>query len=179
MPQLSEKKLYARMEARAKQAERARLYRQFRERGFTVKCAWAGAKTKQAWDSLDFGDVGPNQDRTLVRLRVMPDECCELDNILGDSYDPKVNPDIPAERLERERQAEIDRINRDGVWGVIGEYRVSADEEWEQADSCWGFVGDDWKNSGYDIDIMQTTLDALEKAQADVCPHCGRARKAK
>ena len=69
-----------------------------------------------------------------------------------------MNDDIPASRLERERQVEIERVNRDGVWGVIGEYWNG--REWVHVDSCWGFIGDDWRESGYDADIMRSTLDA-------------------
>ena len=30
-----------------------------------------------------------------------------------------------------------------------------------------GFIGDDWKDSGYDVDIMSSTIDALVKALKD------------
>ena len=61
-------------------------------------------------------------------------------------------------------------MNRQGVWGIVGEYFDG--EVWQHADSCFGFVGDDWKNSGYDTDIMQATLDAAR--DASVCRCCGR-----
>ena len=61
-------------------------------------------------------------------------------------------------------------VNREGVWGIVGEYFDG--ERWRHADSCFGFVGDDWKNSGYDTDIMRATVDASEDAR--VCRCCGR-----
>jgi hypothetical protein len=56
------------------------------------------------------------------------------------------------------------------VWGIIGEYFDG--EKWQHADSCFGFVGEDWKYSGYDTDIMQVTLNAIKEAR--VCRCCGR-----
>jgi hypothetical protein len=61
-------------------------------------------------------------------------------------------------------------VDRDGVWGIVGEYFDG--ERWQHADSCFGFVGDDWKNSGYDTDIMRATLD--EAKDVSVCRCCGR-----
>jgi len=31
-------------------------------------------------------------------------------------------------------------------------------DRWDHMDSCWGFVGDDWKDSGYDIDFKEAGL---------------------
>lgn len=107
-----------------------------------------------------------------VRLRIVEDEYADIGNLEGDTFNPKANPDISPAKLERERAAFIERINRDGVVGVIGEYFDG--EDWQQADSCWGFVGDDWKESGYDIDIMSQTLEAFEKTK--YCETCGRPK---
>jgi hypothetical protein len=88
-----------------------------------------------------------------------------LDDLLGDCYNPKVNPDINPTKLERERQWAIDRIERDGVWGVVGEYKADVcptcgrGGEWVHGGSCWGFVGDDWKDDA-DVGIMEETLEA-------------------
>lgn len=56
-------------------------------------------------------------------------------------------------------KAEAKRVEREGAYGIVGEYRTLTGE-WERVDSVWGFVGDDWRNSGYDIDIMAATMDA-------------------
>lgn len=52
------------------------------------------------------------------------------------------------------------RIDRDGVCGVVAEYR-DPDLGWTHADSCWGFVGDDWQDSGYAVDFMDAAMRAL------------------
>ena len=83
---------------------------------------------------------------------------------------PEVNPEIPESRLERERKEFLDKVNRDGVWGIIGEFFDG--ETWQHADSCFGFVGDDWKGRGYDVDIMRETLDSARKVK--VCRCCKR-----
>ena len=95
----------------------------------------------------------------IVRIRIEPDDSADLDNLLGDCFDPDVNSDIQPHVLARQRQEEIDRINRDGVYGIIGEYKCPCCGNWQQVDSCWGFIGDDWKDSGYDLDIKQAALD--------------------
>ena len=98
-----------------------------------------------------------------VRIVEHPDEYVDLDDLLGESYDPNVNPDIKPEILERERQDEIERINRDGVWGYTAEYWNGA--TWEHADSICGFVGNDFTKSGYNTDLMQSALDALNRCR--------------
>ncbi|MEN6534494.1 MAG: hypothetical protein ABFD89_12575 [Bryobacteraceae bacterium] len=124
-----------------------------------LKAAKREARIREAWEKAE--DAG------LVRLRVEPDESTDLDNLLGDVFNPEANPDIDPKRLEQEKQHEIDRINRDGVWGVIGEYKAAVcpacgrGGNWEHADSCWGFIGNDWEGSGYDLDIMEETLAQL------------------
>ncbi len=150
-------------------------YRKCRAKGEPAKYALRSVRTMIQWDKLYYGD---DDDRTYVRLRLVPDECATLADLEGDSYNPKVNEDISPAKLKKERKEFIDRINRDGVWGIVGEYRINSNEEWVIADSCFGFVGDDWKDSGYDIDIMSTTLEARTEAMGDVCAHCGRPRKA-
>lgn len=95
-----------------------------------------------------------------VRIEGFPDYDCDLDFLLGDTYCPKANPDIKPEILEREREAYIDRINRDGVWGYVSQWYDG--EEWHDVGSIWGFVGDDFTGSGYDHDLMEAALDALD-----------------
>ena len=95
---------------------------------------------------------------------------CSLEDLEGDCFNPKANSNIPASRLQRDREEFIEKVNREGVWGIIGEYFDG--EAWQHADSCFGFVGDDWKNSGYDTDIMRTTLN--ESKDARICRCCGR-----
>ena len=144
--------------------ELLRLYQRERARGFQAKWALSNARTRLEWEKHEVAEYSSGEaidpKRGDVRLRIVPDETCSLEDLEGDSFNPKANPDIPASRLQRDREDFIAKVNREGVWGIVGEY---FDGEWQPADSCFGFVGDDWKHSGYDTDIMRATLDAAAK----------------
>ena len=129
----------------------------------------ADQKTRQAWDDAD-GYVcamyeAPNHpddhayDTGHVRIVEHPDEICRVEDLFGDTYTPECHPEIDPEIIERERQEEVERAERDGVWGYVAEYWNG--DQWEHADSIWGFISDDFKNSGYDTDLMQAALDSL------------------
>lgn len=111
-----------------------------RRLGWPMSTAWDAALVRDRFTDLE------NEER--VRLRVESDEtyCYE------DSDDPDATP---AQRAEMH-----DRIDRDGAWGLIGEYRQG--DEWIVADSVWGFVGNDYEDSLYDTDIMRATIEAYE-----------------
>lgn len=99
-----------------------------------------------------------SENENSVRIRVEPDYDVDLDFLLGDSYNPEVNPDIQPHVLKRQEKEEIDRINREGVYGIIGEYKCHCCGNWQTADSVWGFVGDDWKEA--EDEIKYATLAA-------------------
>ena len=154
--------------------ELVRLYQRERARGFQASWALSNARTRLEWEKHEVAEYSSGEPidpkRGNVRLRVVPDDSCSLEDLEGDCFNPKANPDIPASKLQRDRGVFIAKVNREGVWGIIGEYFDG--EVWQHADSCFGFVGEDWKNSGYDTDIMRATLD---EAKADrVCRCCGR-----
>lgn len=96
----------------------------------------------------------------LVRLQIEPDYDADLANLEGDCYDPGVNPDIQPHILARQRKEFFESVDREGVWGIIGQYRCPCCGNWQDAGSCWGFVGHEW--SGYDLDIMAATLERVE-----------------
>lgn len=155
--------------------ELIRIYLRERGKGTLALIALHYAKTRIEWDRKNGQVIGEferlnDPKRGDVRLRIVADESADLDNLFGDTFNPEANPDIPEPRLERERQAEIERVNRDGVWGVIGEFFDG--EDWQHADSCFGFIGDDWKDSGYDSDIMASTLEQANNVR--VCRACKR-----
>jgi len=91
-------------------------------------------------------------------LEAVPDE---------DQYDDSWLED-PQEKKEL-----WDRIEREGVWGVRALWRLTTHHDrtlsakWELADATWGFVGDEWKDSGYDTDLRRAAMHAfLEAAEA-------------
>jgi hypothetical protein len=95
----------------------------------------------------------------LVRLRIAPDESADLADLKGDCFDPSANPNIPPTRLKAEERALEERVERDGVWGLISEYRPNPDSNpdnrnsWHCADNCWGF--------GCDTDAMDSAIQQL------------------
>lgn len=129
-----------------------REYKRLRKLGFIPRQASDGAKAKTEFGRLEMQDK--------VRLRVEPDNDADMGNLKGDCFDPRVNPDIPQAKLEQAEREFEERIERDGVVGIIAEYWDERNEEWEHADSCFGFIGDDWIDSGYDFDLMQSAVDA-------------------
>ena len=143
------------------------IYRTLRNKGWGVAQAARAAHTEAAWydadgstcyhsekeDCVDCRDVA-------IRLVIVPDEICSIEDLEGDTYNPKANPDIPEERLKRERAEFAARIEREGVWGLIAQCRGT--HGWETVDSCFGFVGEDWRGSGYDIDLKSAALETIE-----------------
>lgn len=105
-----------------------------------------------------------------VRLNFIPDEDARWGDLFGDIFEPKANPDIKPHIMDRERREAEERLEREGAWGIVGEYfdgRI-----WQSADACFGFVGDDYEGSGVDLDVMTAALEAAEHVEC--CPACGR-----
>lgn len=94
-----------------------------------------------------------------VRLRTADDPHSTVEDLAGDMFNPKYDGLTPSQR-ERERKAFVERVRDEGATCLIGEYFDG--DDWQHADSCWGFIGDDWKDSGYDVDIMRATLSAYD-----------------
>ena len=139
-----------------------REYTRLRKLGFQASNALSYARTLTEfrsrecgeWDEPELGDV---------RLRIVPDEHADMDDLKGDCFNRKVNPDVQESRMQREENDFEERVRSDGVWGIVGEYWDGSN--WQHADSVWGFVGDAWRNSGYDFDIMQSALNEGKKLE--------------
>ena len=113
------------------------------------------------WQETERGGTFPDK----VRIVAHPDGWCDLDDLLGDTFNSDVNTDIKPEILERERQHEIDRISNDGVWCLVAEYWDG--EEWQCADSVGGFIGNDFSTSGYEPDLMRSAINAYRQSILD------------
>ena len=126
------------------------------------KAGWqARAAIRHARIIREFGDL---EHDGKVRLRVESDDSASMDDLKGDMFSRRNHPGIPESRMAREEKEFEDRVSHLGVYGIIGEYLNPATERWEHADSVFGFVGDDWRDSGYDADIMRATIDAYKEA---------------
>lgn len=98
----------------------------------------------------------------LVRLTVHPDYDADIEDLAGDAYNPIANPEIQPHILTRQYKEFADRVNREGVWGIQSEHKCQCCGQWVKDDAVWGFVGDDWEGSGYDLDLKAVALAAIE-----------------
>lgn len=129
---------------------------------------WAAESgyTCERFDSIGEGDGPPDViEPGRVRLCIVPDlEPYDA----GDMFNPDVCPDIPPEKLERERESFFRELNRVGVWGCLAQ--VWTGREWETVESCWGFEGPGmygnpepgWEASGFADDARRAALEYLD-----------------
>lgn len=117
-----------------------REYRRFRSIGYSATQALFAARV-----GMEFFDLECDGK---VRLAIEPEDDVAgvLDYLNQDCY------------TERQRKEERERADRLGVWGIVGQYCCPCCGEWTTADAVWGFVGEDWKDSLYDSDIMSETI---------------------
>ena len=140
-----------------------KFYAEYRKQGNRADVALSCAKTRKQWEALESAGF--------VRLIWVPDE-----DVFDDSYIDTWT-DVSEERRERWRKELWEKIESDGVWGLVGEYRFDPDDDegWDSGDAIYGLVGQD--DAGYAPDIMATTIDTFRFALKNRCPKCGRPAK--
>ena len=106
---------------------------------------------------------GRLEEQGRVRMTQGADDLSFAD-LAGDCYDPDVNSDINASLLKKQENQERERIDVDGVWCHSSWWRTDRDDGFEAADSCGGFIGDDFEGSGYSEDLKNEALDELARA---------------
>lgn len=116
-------------------------YLYFREKGFRAAQAYDYAMVRLAWEKLEEKD--------LVRFSVVPDDSG------FDVQDLYVDEDS-----ENDKNRIRARVERDGIWGIVSEVRCPCCGQWTAVDSVWGFVGDDFVDSGYDWDVKAEAIKA-------------------
>lgn len=117
-------------------------YRRLRGLGFTAQWALHDAVANVRFDEL--------HGRGFVRIRALPDHLHTTDRDIDDLAGTHATP----HQLRELRR----RVETDGIFGIISEHRCSCCKSWIVADSVWGFIGDDWKDSGYDADLKRAAL---------------------
>lgn len=55
------------------------------------------------------------------------------------------------------------KVEREGIWGCVGEYKCPCCHSWLHGDSIWGCIGQD--DVGYLDQIKSETIKELRKAQ--------------
>jgi hypothetical protein len=128
----------------------SREFRRLRNEGWLFKQALRTARDRSRLQGLI--------DRGLIALAVVPD--CEMydDSYLG-------TWDMSPRQLEHAKKKLWDRIEREGVWGIVSLWRARKSDPWEEAGSCWSFVGDGWL--GDETGVLLEAEQELDGAFAD------------
>jgi len=94
------------------------------------------------------------------RLVVVADEC-----MYDDSYIDTWS-DLSEEQRNNVRKEIWELIDQDGVWLLDGQVKCIACGNWESIDSCGGFIGTEWKYSGYHECILKTIQEEASERKA-------------
>ena len=104
------------------------------------------ARAKAARDVSGIADEFERlESADLVRVRIEPDDDYRFD--FEDCCSPS-DFDGGQRTFDACQKSEREVIERDGVWGIVSEFRRPACSacgcapRWEVVESCWGFVGD-------------------------------------
>src|SRR5262245_17299029 len=99
------------------------LYHRERRLGFSAWQALRHARIRRTWEHLE--------DR-YVRLRLEPDDGPDLSYLEQGCYQGTREGRALAKQTR-------ETVEREGVWGILGEYRLTDGDSWHVADSVWGF----------------------------------------
>lgn len=120
-------------------------YWRLRAKGWPASQAYRAAKVHATFQNCDN-----------VRLDLVPDETSYDDSYI-DSWDTTVN------QIKLAKKELWERIERNGVWGLLGQYRANDESPWVTVYSLWGLIGDEWRDSSYDVDAKEEALEALDR----------------
>src|SRR5271170_7927826 len=124
-----------------------------RSKGWKLMDAVRAARTRAAFDILsdDFVKLEPVSDNE------------QYDDSYIDTW-----TDRTARQREKDRKELWERIRSEGTWGLVSYWRPNPRASWNQVDAIGGFVGDDWKDSGYDIDLMSAALHEVARGTKSI-----------
>lgn len=86
---------------------------------------------------------------------------CEPETDPLDMFEPDFSGEVDPDAARAEW---LHIVQRDGIWMYAAQYRLRETDRWETADSIGGVEGD-IKGTGYDLDLMNAALDAIEAAR--------------
>lgn len=86
----------------------------------------------------------------------------DYDGLVKLECDLEYEPYDHGDDTPAQRKVTNDRIEHEGHWILVSYWRANDSDPWEQADAIGGFIGDDWRDSGYDVDLMASALDCLD-----------------
>lgn len=112
--------------------------------------------------------IWQSEDAT-YRILEIADGLADMENLKGDTFNPKVNTDMPAEQLLAEEKQFEQLVEREGVFGyALERWNATPGAGYEHVDSCWGFVGsytptEDTFNHYIVEELKSTALEAQKK----------------
>ena len=112
-------------------------YARLRAMHWTAREALRAAKIRARFEALEH--------EGRVRLDVLEDE------------EPYDHGDMGDEKATNER------IERLGLYGIQTSVACACCGAWNVVDAVWGFIGQDWRDSGYDTDLMDSAIDAADE----------------
>jgi hypothetical protein len=143
--------------------------------GLTGEYSYTKGRLPGIWRRLPV-DVSINavfgrlEEKQYVRMQQYLDDAMSFGALTGDCYDPDVNINININInvLKKQENQERERINVEGVWVHEALWRLDKarlrDSDFESADSCGGFIGDDFEESGYSEDLKNAAITELARA---------------
>ncbi len=126
-------------------------YARLRTRGWPAAEAFRSAKINVAFD--DARRAGQVDFRTR-------DDQEPFDASYIDTW-----TDLSETARDKARKDALKRVESEGTYGIVSYVLRTCSEGVTheiEIDSCWGFIGDGWKDSGYDVDLKRAALDALK-----------------
>jgi hypothetical protein len=125
----------------------SREYWRLRALGWRAQYAFHAARVNVRFEEAER--------RGLVRFIRQGDDTMTLEDLAGEGMS------------ERQMLDFAYRVDTEGAWYVGTEFQIGG--RWAPADSVGGFVGDDWKDSGYDVDMREAALERLAEATTGRC----------
>lgn len=132
-----------------------------------AKWARRRAAALHVWEAMERAD--------LVKLELEPDDCVDIEDLEGDSYNVELNKDsVPGgERTILAQQKRFrEKVEQDGVATIVGYYRLHEDDEWNRGGCIGGMAGYDEPLDQTDCadEVREETLDLLVKAMERESP---------
>ena len=125
-------------------------YERLRRKDWPAKDALRAAKVRDQWDDLE------NEGKVRIVSEPSPD-------LYDDSYIDTWT-DVSQAKREQARKELWARIERDGVWMYASEFWDEEIQDWKSADAIGDFVGNEFRDSGYDTDLREAAIEAYEES---------------
>ena len=72
-------------------------------------------------------------------------------HLLGDCFNPEANPNVNPTILKKGKMDYLEKIEVEGVFGI----GLIVNGEIDYSSFVWGFVGDEYLGSGYDLELIE------------------------